>query len=500
MRFFAIPAIFFTIFTLSPTIEGLAQVPVTISTDIIKVKGVKLYVHYVKKGETLYSISRAYKVSIEALQKVNPSLNEGLKENTLLYVPVTQQENKGASEKTAETISYQREQTLDTENIIEPPAKRVILQNDNKNIALILPLTSYDGAANTNYMDFYAGALLAAFDLSQSGLAFNFNVINRTPYSSIEGILASQELQKADLIIGPVRSDIISRFIGYSNDTKTPLISPLDPAAEKFLEKGNYLFQAPLSLKAQNTATANMVENLLRNSLSAREEATRVVVVYQDNGPEMEQAMELVNLLDYRGIPCEVIHYSILQGGMMKESFVEKITPDHKNIVVIPSNNEAFVSDAIRNIDILDIPAARITLCGTNRWKGFEALDINLFYKYNLHLAMPYYVDVARKEVKNFIRRFRSLYNTEPSANAFSGYDITTFFVKQTIMGLKETLADYESGAQSSWKIRTLEDALLKGNGLQQNFEFHKNADNQGFWNAATTTIVYNSDYTISTL
>lgn len=67
---------------------ALAQSPtITISTEKIKENGVIKYVHTVKGGETLYSLARAYKVSQEQIIAHNPSLKNGLKEGSKIFIP-----------------------------------------------------------------------------------------------------------------------------------------------------------------------------------------------------------------------------------------------------------------------------------------------------------------------------------------------------------------------------------------------------------------------------
>lgn len=66
--------------------------PVTISKDKVRVDGVICYSHIVLERQTLYSISKAYNVSIEELYKYNPDLKEeGLKKNGILLIPVQEE-------------------------------------------------------------------------------------------------------------------------------------------------------------------------------------------------------------------------------------------------------------------------------------------------------------------------------------------------------------------------------------------------------------------------
>ncbi|MCU0361919.1 MAG: LysM peptidoglycan-binding domain-containing protein [Bacteroidales bacterium] len=65
-----------------------AQVLVERSKDKVIVAGEAYYIHNVKKGETAYSIARAYNVTVEELNSGNPAASSGLKEGQTLRIPV----------------------------------------------------------------------------------------------------------------------------------------------------------------------------------------------------------------------------------------------------------------------------------------------------------------------------------------------------------------------------------------------------------------------------
>ena len=66
--------------------QEFVATPVEISADKVNVKGTVYYLHKVLKGHTLYSISKAYGVDIDAIKAANPTLSEGLKAGMLLYI------------------------------------------------------------------------------------------------------------------------------------------------------------------------------------------------------------------------------------------------------------------------------------------------------------------------------------------------------------------------------------------------------------------------------
>jgi LysM repeat protein len=65
-----------------------SQVTVERSKDKAIISGVAYFIHQVKKGETAYSISKAYGITVEDLDRENPPAVYGIKEGQTLRVPV----------------------------------------------------------------------------------------------------------------------------------------------------------------------------------------------------------------------------------------------------------------------------------------------------------------------------------------------------------------------------------------------------------------------------
>ncbi len=62
----------------------LSQVAVERSTEKAVISGIPYYIHSVRKGETVYSISRAYGITTGELLRDNPDAGTVLKEGTRL--------------------------------------------------------------------------------------------------------------------------------------------------------------------------------------------------------------------------------------------------------------------------------------------------------------------------------------------------------------------------------------------------------------------------------
>ncbi len=556
-----------------------AQVKVTVSTEIISQRGRKMYVHYVKKGETIYSICKAYNISANELQLENPALSNGLKEGQILYIPVTP---KSSSDSGSETTNNRQDPTFGKDTVttadgeyfpyinhkvrwfedLDEIAKKYgvskvlikqfngmtsdrlkgykvlripqmgtstpveytvntdvtntttdLSNNGNNNngnngnngnnnvttnydydgykevpyidvnrkrvISLVLPINA-TGKVNGNYMDFYAGALIAATQLKEEGANLQINVIDQSEGKTLESILNSDEFLESDLIIGPVRSSALRVFIPVADQKRIPIVSPLDASADSLLDMSTCFFQAPLSQERQNEALANMIIEKCQELSNPN-----VLLVFNRNhSKDSASAENLKNILMEKGLYVDQAGYVDVLKWMKK---------DKDNVVIAHTTVEATAIEIVRNLDIQMVDGDKVTLFGTPRWKGFETIDMNLLFKYNLTLCMPYNIDLQKPEVRNFIRRYRALYKDEPSANSFSGYDIFYFFGRALANGLYECMKDpYNYKA-----IDYVQSHLLQQDMLQQKFDFVKTPQG-AYVNRAAFKVLFNPNYTVT--
>jgi LysM repeat protein len=89
-----------------------SQVPVERSKDKVIISGIPYYVHLVKKGETAYSISRAYGITVEELIKENPPAVYGVNEKQSLRIPIRPVTELKPSEKLPVTTQRDEEKFI----------------------------------------------------------------------------------------------------------------------------------------------------------------------------------------------------------------------------------------------------------------------------------------------------------------------------------------------------------------------------------------------------
>lgn len=94
------------------TAQEYIGTPVTVSKEKVRVNGKICYSHIVLEKQTLFSIAKAYNVTVDEINRMNPSLLEtGLKKNSIILIPApeekpvekpVQPEGKAATEKKVE--------------------------------------------------------------------------------------------------------------------------------------------------------------------------------------------------------------------------------------------------------------------------------------------------------------------------------------------------------------------------------------------------------------
>lgn len=536
--------LFFTLlFLVSAAGYGQNVPQITVSNEKVNVNGSVMFVHKVKGGETLYSLAKAYTVTIDDIVRQNGSLKNGLKEGMTIYIPSKDsiQESRAGKldgwelsgsnikkyskkkhkvkwfeklgdiaakynvseeaiiamnslestvlkkkqilyipnadfiallvqpeKEVTETVPEKKE--VQKVEIVEQTTDAVQLPQWGKDVELtyILPLDLKDTLGpNTNFMDFYAGALLAADTLKKMGYNITANIIDQTMYGSIDGLVASGKLDGKKVIIGPVKAQDLQKMLPFSNG-ETTIISPMDMNGENLAaEFGNFI-QAPPSVSAQ-------LENIVDLFAKKCNLSNSAMVIYEKDGADAALVESTLKLLDSKGIIYNTFSYGVLEGRDVLDNMMFALEPSLENLVLVPSNSEAFVSDVVRNLNLLHTnPAVEkkrsVTLFGTARWRNFETIEVEYFHRMNLHLSLPYYVDYSSPVVKQFLMKYRALYNNEPTPFAYQGFDIT---------------------------MMALDKAYIT---TQCKYNFIREKKNTGIKNTGTVNIAYDKNYGVTVI
>lgn len=104
--------------------------PVTISREKVKINGQVCYSHIVLERQTLYSISKAYNVTIDDIYRYNPTVKEkGLQKNSILIIPAVEIASEPAAPEVVNVPEDQKtEQPAAEENTVKEEAVEIAPQ------------------------------------------------------------------------------------------------------------------------------------------------------------------------------------------------------------------------------------------------------------------------------------------------------------------------------------------------------------------------------------
>lgn len=506
--------------------QEYTPVPVTISKEKVKVDGRIYYSHIVLERQTLYSICKAYGVTLEQLYEANPALKEnGLKKNAIILIPAADVKKSVSDRKlpkdyiihtvkwyedldviagkygvTVEAImnangltgrKLSRRQKLripmgpvlhtaaadsvsvaDTSAGNTTPAVVADKKKDKLNAVLLMPFNASGEKPRTGSIDFYCGMLMAVKQIGDSGISIDLSVYD------IDGGLpsAGDKIGESDIIIGPVSASSLSDVMAIC-PINSGIVSPLDHKAEYLAGNHSNFIQAP-------TSTLVLYEDLARWIKEERKDTSeRVVVIYEKGSRKIEEMAAMNTILEKDGIPFSSFSYSILEGRDIQEPLMGMMSMTAPNRVLVMSESEAFVNDVVRNLNLLIHSEYDIVLYGPSKIRSFETIEVDNLHNTGLHTSVAYFVDYESQKVKDFVKKYRALYNTEPTPYAFQGYDIASYFLGMCTKYGEDWERHLETDVESL---------------LQADFKFVKAGEKGGFVNTGARRIVYGPDYTIT--
>ena len=429
------------------------------------------FIHTVRWYENLEVISEKYGVPVEVIQKVNGLDGKKLKNRQQLMIPTNPEKYVSVDEKPGSVdTGDSREDTVATRPVPADDIISVLAAGDKVNALLMLPFNAGGDSPSQISMDFYCGALLAAKELGDSGADIDLSVYDT--YGDALPITA-ERLEKSDFVIGPPSQKGLYALLEICPE-KTYVISPLDTRTENLTAAHSNFIQVPVSQEAQ-------YEDLLAWISEEKTARDSVIIIYEKGIRNMQKETEFRQVLDRSGVRHASFSYSILEGRDILDSLGTMMTRQGVNRVLVASESEAFVNDVVRNLNLLIHNKYNIVLYGASRIRSYETIDVANLHNASLHTSLSYYIDYDTPEVRDFLMKYRALYNAEPSQMAFQGYDIMYYF--------SEMCSRY--GDKWTEKISSDHRRML-----MSDFSFTRNG--KGLERNAIRRVIYGPDYSVT--
>ena len=210
-----------------------------------------LLIHIVEQGETLYTLSKRFMITLDELRAVNKLKSNQVKVGASLKIPINKELDIVLGPKLIPS-------KVVPQSIVTTPQKKQVIRDPK--IAVFLPFAvdtvkyPLNGTSKAA-VEFYLGALLGIKDLEEIGVRGEVTFYDYLSESTnLPGILESSELAEMDLVYAPFHVEPAKLVSDFCQANKIRIVFPLNLAAN-FQQTNPYAFQL-------STSKVNLAINL----------------------------------------------------------------------------------------------------------------------------------------------------------------------------------------------------------------------------------------------
>ncbi len=378
--------------------------------------------HKVAKRETIYAIAKKYSITEQRLNELNPDLANGLKPGQLIVV----------AEKKPAVVTATVSNEPKKDSVIVKPTKKAY------NIGLFLPfklneLETIDISnlvqSKVNFpqiqslaIDFYLGFKRATDSLVSKDFEINLLLFDGDDKDStrLEATCKSPEFKSLDLIFGPFYTSGFKVVSTYAKPLAIPVTAPVTQTT-KILYNNNLISKITPS---QYT----LIESLAEYCIDSLKNNSTIFVINNANPkdvPYIKRFKQHYNdKLKELNLPVKDSVREVKGLAGLKSSYI----PGMKNVVVLLSNNQVFLTDFITQLNVF-AEKKDIVLAGWQNITANENIDQEYLNKLKYTFASPNNLNNL-KSYSNLIREYQQQLSSDPSDYFFQGFDIAQFYLQ----------------------------------------------------------------------
>lgn len=478
--------------------------------------------HKVQRGETLFSLSKKYRLEVNQILEANPQVEGGvIQKGMVIRIPTYQVAVKEEAKKPArpdginthtvvagETIYgltklyALTEETLREANrgipeglkvgmVLQIPdripdaeeggekdesvgkLKRLDISSDI-DIGLLLPfdmagkrsdeLIPEEGQdlltmTQISY-EFYRGARLALDELEKDGLRADVHVLDVSRNGAED--LSEQQLKRLtsmDLIIGPLHSAAFSEIARRLPHDRPPLVSPLSR---------NLVME---ELKAGDTQVLTDIQAELEaivGFILAEDSILNPIVLGSPRKSHHEFLLSRLNE--------DTMRFQSPLGGavLLEDEYLEvlktRLSADSKNVIILPILDRPVITDLMAKLTTTEMKEYDFMLIGLSDLMRYENLDLSVLERLHLVIPMGRNVDWNDKAIQQLTLRFADDFATTPGPQGYGlqAYDLIRYYVRgvmeygQAFMTNQEKFKQY--GLQTGFELERTPTGAYRNN------------------------------------
>jgi LysM repeat protein len=390
--------------------------------------------HKVEKGETLYSISRSYNITIDELLAANPQIkNRKLKRKSTIAIPYSQKEI--AEKKQQEQAKIEKEQSnAEIFRKIEEEEKLENTPIETLKVAVVLPfmIGTYNPSEQSRMVEYYEGFLMAVERLKQYGYSFDIHTYDTGKESnSLAPLLDSGSLDGMNIIFGALHPRHNKELARFAQKKEIPLVIP-------FTSKEDEIFRNPMVYVVntmQSYFYSEVTEHFTRKFAGAN-------IIFIDNPNAANNKKEFIatlkKSLDKNKLTHKTLPHDHFTGTEPDYATIKSAMKEGGNNIFIPtSGSETTLSTLLaamqimKNDTINDLP--QFTLFGYPEWQIYAKNQQSKMYETDTYFYTSFFSHASFDEVTNFRNNYIQWYS-HPYQNIYPrysmlGYDTGYYFL-----------------------------------------------------------------------
>ncbi|MDB4534108.1 LysM peptidoglycan-binding domain-containing protein [Vicingaceae bacterium] len=397
--------------------------------------------HIVKKGETLYSLSKLYETTPDLIKLVNDGLKQGLKTGEVIYVP-SKHESDDFQLPTSDTsiVSSIEEKLM---NWISDTG--LIVKKSEYSIGLMLPfyLDENDEMVQSRSalseksiyrkskpaIELYNGLKMALDSISTDSCKFKIYVYDTKGNDSLrtQNLLLKPEMLTHDLFIGPLYANNFKRVAEFAKANRIPIVTPVKQS-NKLLLGNQFIFKAIPS----KSTTLLPICKLVADSFKTE----NVMAIEYENAKEKSLVDLFVKSYNTELLKSEdTTLYSAIKVLKIDKNIADIVTNlklNQNNVIFVPASDQTFITNLFSllstTLNKKIYKDCKVTLVGVEEWMNYENIDLEYFQRLNVHFCATKFIDYNDSITSVFAKKYVNKFETYPSKYTFLGFDIGYYF------------------------------------------------------------------------
>ncbi len=392
----------------------------------------------VKQGQTLYSISKTFGVSIAELEKLNPELKSSpLRVGMILKIPL-----KGGEKKADSSTDKNGKRKVEVLSAIPPPVDIPVRDRMDKakiHVTLMMPLflNNIDEISTSKFdieqrrrrtyksftfIQFYEGILMGLDCLESLGYNVVLNVVDISEDSpdKVEKAFEEHKIANSDFIIATLFQHSFEKAAELAKENKIFIINPLADRPE-ILKDNPYVIKYMPSIEGTVKNIINVIKKDFKDP--------NLYIVHSVAKTEKQWYDEFAAQLEEQ----KNLKYTMFSWAASNR-LVQMMKNDENNIVIsiydeTPAKNKAYSNNLLNKLFSLKKTTPTLFTI-QNYIKLYNDVEYNQLQRLNYHLVNNTYLDYSNPFHKEFIDKFKEKYKTEPVGDyALIANDLIIHFV-----------------------------------------------------------------------